>query len=469
MNATDVIWYDPLNYDPLRDGPPYLPNQGSGKVASSRAWLKEAHAMMGQDVLVAFQHCTAEYGNAPMAELAVVLACFRAEAMIHQAHHWQTRGSSYYGDHLLFERVYGEVNGFIDRIAERAVGSGQEILVQPLMQISHMVAFSKLFYSDAPLQPTPEEMPLLSLRALLKSSLLLQMAYTSLEQKDILSNGTDNLLQDIADKQESLSYLLKQRSKTKAASMTTMNPLKAFEHELLIRRVASRYVGAMEHATPEAMKKYLKEHPGADKSNHKVKKQDGEKGGGGDAHLKTTESDREALQGHMEALPGSAMRDAMKPIYHAVMNGNPVQRADAEKVLTAISEHKAEIEENGYGSNSEKAAAPKIEKLKKHLEKLTGKIRSSAKPSGGSKPAKKRAAPVKKVMEEHNLKDEDADELEDFKKRKPSTGKPLTDQQLMQKFLREASPETKERMKGMNVGDFKKMYAAIMDEVEGEG
>ena len=240
MNATDVIWYDPLNYDPLRDGPPYLPNQGSGKVASSRAWLKEAHAMMGQDVLVAFQHCTAEYGNAPMAELAVVLACFRAEAMIHQAHHWQTRGSSYYGDHLLFERVYGEVNGFIDRIAERAVGSGQEILVQPLMQISHMVAFSKLFYSDAPVQPTPEEMPLLSLRALLKSSLLLQVVYTSLEQKGLLSNGTDNLLQDVADKQESLSYLLKQRSK----KARTMNTLKAFEHEILIRRVASRYAGA---------------------------------------------------------------------------------------------------------------------------------------------------------------------------------------------------------------------------------
>lgn len=258
MNATDVIWYDPLNYDPLRDGPPYLPNQGSGKVASSRAWFKEAHAMMGQDVLVAFQHCTAEYGNAPMSELAVLLASVRAEAMIHQAHHWQTRGLQYYGDHLLFERIYGEVNGFIDRIAERAVGSGQEILVQPLMQISHMVKFSKLFYSDAPVQPTPEEMPLLSLRALLKSSLLLQMAYTSLEQKGILSNGTDNLLQDIADKQEGLVYLLQQWSK----KASTMNSLKAFEHELLIRRVASRFVKAKEHDSP-------------DKSKHTVKKQNG--------------------------------------------------------------------------------------------------------------------------------------------------------------------------------------------------
>ena len=62
-----------------------------------------------------------------------------------------------------------------------------------------------------------------------------------------------------------------------------MNPktaLKAFEHEILIRRVVSRFVQAMEFDTPEAMKAYLKAHPGADKSNHSVKKQDGEKGGG---------------------------------------------------------------------------------------------------------------------------------------------------------------------------------------------
>ena len=34
--------------------------------------------------------------------------------------------------------------------------------------------------------------------------------------------------------------------------MTTMNPLKAFEHELLIRRVASRYVGASNNVAPTA-------------------------------------------------------------------------------------------------------------------------------------------------------------------------------------------------------------------------
>jgi len=255
-HATEALWVDPLSYNYLKDGPPYLPGIVGGKVASDakaevRAWVRQASAEVGGDVAIAFQHCVAEYGGAPMSELAVLLACVRAEAMIHQAHHWQTRGSSYYGDHLLFERVYGEVNGAIDGLAERAVGSGHHVLVQPLMQMSHMVVFTKLFYSDAPVSPEPEEMPLLSLRALLKSMLLLQLAYESLQARGLLSNGTDNLLQDLADKQESLAYLLKQRTKTRNASMTPKTALEAFQHEILVRRVASRFIEAEEKDADE--------------------------------------------------------------------------------------------------------------------------------------------------------------------------------------------------------------------------
>jgi hypothetical protein len=50
----------------------------------------------------------------------------------------------------------------------------------------------------------------------------------------------------------------------------------AFKQAILTRRVVARYMSkvGMEHDTPEAMKEYLKDHPGADKSNHTVKKQD---------------------------------------------------------------------------------------------------------------------------------------------------------------------------------------------------
>jgi len=47
-------------------------------------------------------------------------------------------------------------------------------------------------------------------------------------------------------------------------------PVTAFEHALLVKRVATRF--ATEFDTPEALKKYLHDHPGADKSKHSVKK-----------------------------------------------------------------------------------------------------------------------------------------------------------------------------------------------------
>jgi len=52
------------------------------------------------------------------------------------------------------------------------------------------------------------------------------------------------------------------------------DPVKAFEHALLVDRVVRRYAArwATEFPSEEALKKYLREHPDADKSKHTVKK-----------------------------------------------------------------------------------------------------------------------------------------------------------------------------------------------------
>ena len=227
---TRTLWVDPLHHNPFKDGPPYFPGHPGGRVASvdpkidrevARTLLKRTAAAIGMDLSVAFQHCLSEYGGSPSAELAVLLASLRAEGMIHQAHHWQTRGETYYGDHLLFDRVYSTVGGFIDALAEKAIGTGHHINVQPLLQVSQIVAFSKIFYSDAPVNPTPNDYVLLSLRAVLKSAVILTFAYKTLEAKGMLSYGIDNHLQGIADKQEELIYLLRQRSNTREASVRT--------------------------------------------------------------------------------------------------------------------------------------------------------------------------------------------------------------------------------------------------------
>ena len=54
-------------------------------------------------------------------------------------------------------------------------------------------------------------------------------------------------------------------------------------------RIVARFLMAMEHPSEDAKKKYLKDHPNADPSNHTVKKQ-GPSGGGGGNPKKTLDT-----------------------------------------------------------------------------------------------------------------------------------------------------------------------------------
>jgi len=152
-----------------------------------------------------------DYGQAKMAELGALVAMLRALATVHQTHHWQTSGATYYGDHLLFERLYGNVNGEVDGVAEKAIGTGQHLLVQPIMQVAHLGQALKCLYADAPVNPDPTGYVAISLRAELCFMVFLQLAYASLEAGGNLTLGVDNHLQGIADKHEENIYLLRQR------------------------------------------------------------------------------------------------------------------------------------------------------------------------------------------------------------------------------------------------------------------
>lgn len=159
------------------------------------------------------------YGDAPMVELAALLAILRAEAWIHQAHHWQTRGCSYYGDHLLFERLYNDTNAFVDGLAEKTVGTGHHTLVNPVFQGQHMLSVLQALYAGAPPNPSAEEYAMLSLRTVYRFLAVERLVYEALKAKGQLSHGIDNMLQGIADKHEEFVYLLKQRTMNKNASV----------------------------------------------------------------------------------------------------------------------------------------------------------------------------------------------------------------------------------------------------------
>lgn len=214
-----AMWHDPLAYDHMEMGPPYLP-EGTSKFASSVRGperFKLYRAANAAPLEQIFSHLVGEYSHYPMSELAVLLSCLRAAAFVHQTHHWQTRGDTFYADHLLYERLYNDSLPMIDQLAERTVGSGHHLLVHPVIQSGQVASLVKFFVGDIQTNLTTDESARVSLVTEVQLLALLSMVYQTIEGKQQLSPGTDNLLQDGADKHESFVYLLRQRNQVKQA------------------------------------------------------------------------------------------------------------------------------------------------------------------------------------------------------------------------------------------------------------
>lgn len=130
-----------------------------------------------------------------------LLAKTRLLYLWYQTCHWQTKGVTFYADHLLFERLYKDTLDEIDQIAERSIATPDGIKVVDLTE------------SLDKIQKYLKEMKETDL---IEGSLDLEIRYIALlesidKDKDI-SVGARNLLNGIADKHEEHVYLLKQRS-----------------------------------------------------------------------------------------------------------------------------------------------------------------------------------------------------------------------------------------------------------------
>ena len=88
---------------------------------------------------------------------AVYIASYKALALIHQHNHWTTKGSSFYGDHLLFEKLYNKALEDLDLAAEKFMGIfGDECLDYSLQ--TNFLSKSLEHYKD--LEGSPVEMSL---------------------------------------------------------------------------------------------------------------------------------------------------------------------------------------------------------------------------------------------------------------------------------------------------------------------
>lgn len=133
-----------------------------------------------------------------------LLAHLRAQAMYLQTAHWTSKGTEYYSDHQLFERLYNGVDSEIDALGEKAVGltGGETVnLTQSLAMALDTI------------QGLPQDCQN-NFDCFLAAGKLEQELITLCTAGDHLEDATlgfKNLMADIADRAEGRFYLIKQR------------------------------------------------------------------------------------------------------------------------------------------------------------------------------------------------------------------------------------------------------------------
>jgi DNA-binding ferritin-like protein len=135
---------------------------------------------------------------------ALYVATLKALSLIHQHNHWTIKGVSFYGDHLLFERLYKSTLENLDLAAEKFIGVfGDQCLNYDLQtELLHKVL---LKYKN--LEGSPVQMSLLAEKDFLKFS---KDAYNCFEEEGKLTLGLDDMIMATASSREEAVYLLQQ-------------------------------------------------------------------------------------------------------------------------------------------------------------------------------------------------------------------------------------------------------------------
>lgn len=135
--------------------------------------------------------------------LCEILAYLRAQGMSYQTSHWQVSGDDYYGNHLLFQRLYESSGEEVDVLAEKIVGYfGSEAA-----DISEQIDTIQKYVKDWGRISCHHERGLKSEQGLQR---LLKMAYDSIKATGQMTLGLDDWIMATASSHEGNQYLLQQ-------------------------------------------------------------------------------------------------------------------------------------------------------------------------------------------------------------------------------------------------------------------
>lgn len=136
--------------------------------------------------------------------LIAVHVALEVEQMLFHAYHWRGKGQGYYGDHLLYQRLYQDRALEIDRIGEVLMAVGGADSVVPSVTVTGMLDLvnrtEKVGNSDA-------ERGLL----LVEETLHRINDANNLLGKEAYALAVNNVLAGFSDKHLEALYLLRQR------------------------------------------------------------------------------------------------------------------------------------------------------------------------------------------------------------------------------------------------------------------
>lgn len=138
---------------------------------------------------------------------ALYVATLKGMSLIHQHSHWTTRGIAFYGDHLLFERLYDSALKDLDLAAEKFMGLFGDPVFDYDLQADLL---HKILLKYNSLEGSPLEMSLSVEKDFLKFS---KDAYNCFEDEGQLTLGLDDMIMAIASQREESVYLLQQALK----------------------------------------------------------------------------------------------------------------------------------------------------------------------------------------------------------------------------------------------------------------
>jgi DNA-binding ferritin-like protein len=142
-----------------------------------------------------------------------LLACLRAQYWMYQQSHWQVMGPEYYGNHLLFERLYESVVKQVDTLAEKMVAMYGADAVDAMDLGAKFEAWLRRW----------DAKDCLHMRGLMAEQdfqSAAQRVYEALGERGDLTLGMDDFLMATANEHETNEYLLRQVLRSKESART---------------------------------------------------------------------------------------------------------------------------------------------------------------------------------------------------------------------------------------------------------